>query len=290
MFADPHRDDAVDPILHADRGGGEGPDDLGAPIDDGSDDGAKRCPSCGDTFIPTATRCPDCDVELTSGDEPVTYTFLQGDSEAVEALRRLMEESAVPFELDDDELAVPGTHAVAADRVLDHLDRMLGIALDHGGEVEVLELYDWEDHELDLLEAHLRVARVPHTWDDDGFLLVAPDAVEEAEVVIDRVAHPHALEPDLDVGPVASPELLSDLFLAADAVRREPWNLQKVGELGRLAEAAEGAAPFGVDQNTWNLAVTAAGDAVAAADDGDGDEDEVRAQADRARALLRPLV
>ncbi len=279
MFVDRHDDE--------DDGGSETFDSDGGPPEE-----MKRCPSCGDRFIPTATRCPTCQVDLVGGDEPAVYTFLMADEGAVEALDRLMRESLVPYELIDDELIVPGTHVVAAERVLDLLDESLGVSVRHGTPVEVVELWDWEDHELDRLEAELRVARVPHLWDDDdGFLLVPPDHLAEAEVVIDRVAHPDALDPDDDPGPVSPPELMSDLFLAADALRKEPWNIQAVSALGVLAERATGTAPpFGVDPQTWNLAVTTAAQAVETSDDGEGDEDFVRAQAERVRAVLRPLV
>lgn len=251
----------------------------------------KRCPSCGDVFIPTATRCPTCEVDLVGGDEPVVYSFLMADDEAVANLERLMSESAVPFELADDELIVPGSHAVAAERVLDHLDQMLGVAVEYGTEVDAIELYDWEDHELDQLEAELRVARVRHTWDDDGALLVPPDHVAEAELVIDRVMHPHALAPDDDTGPAGPPELLSDLFLAADGVRKEPWNLHRIAQLRDAASRADDhAPPYGVDPATWTLAVRTAHEAVAASDDGSGDEDVVVGSAERVRAVLRPLV
>lgn len=294
MFVDDHEedDDGADDLIDGPGGGGD-PDEVltGLPGLEEDDAGTRRCPSCGDAFIPTATRCPDCGVELVGGDEPVVYTFLMADDEAVETLERLMRETVVPYELADDELVVPGTHAVAVERVLDHLDEMLGLAVHHGAEVEVIELYDWEDQELDLLEAELRVARIPHGWnDEDGSLQVPATAIAEAEVVIDRVVHPDALELDDDAA-VGSPELMSDLFLAADQLRKEPWNMQRVAELRSVVEHAVGsAAPYGVDQSTWNLAVTAAQDAVEASDDGAGEEEDVKGKAEQVRAILRPLV
>ncbi|HUW04065.1 MAG TPA: hypothetical protein VMW08_17055 [Acidimicrobiales bacterium] len=265
-------------------------DDGGADATTGDD--MKRCPSCGDHFIATATRCPTCQIDLVDGDEPAVYTFLMGDEEAVEALARLMRESQVPYDLVDDELIVSGTQGVATERVLDLLDEALGIAVEHGTPVEVVELWDWEDADLDRLEAELRVARIPHLWDDDdGFLLIPPAHLAPAEVVIDRVAHPDALDPDADPGPVGSPELMSDLFLAADALRREPWNLHAVTSLREVAaKAADSAPPFGVDATTWNLAVTTAIEAVETSNDGEGEDDAVKALAERVRAVLRPLV
>ncbi|MBK9179248.1 MAG: hypothetical protein IPM45_06665 [Acidimicrobiales bacterium] len=171
-----------------------------------------------------------------------------------------------------------------------------GEPTDDGFEL-VYDLGDLTDGERGELVARLAGAGVPHDWDDADSLVV--DAVDEAvvEQILDDVVHPDALPVVADAeggdgaDDEAGPELLSELFLAADRLRNDPEDHE--GVLGMVDAAAESAGhgpPFGVPERTWAAVVERAGALRAALETDDVDDEAIVAAADELRSLLRPLV
>jgi hypothetical protein len=196
-----------------------------------------------------------------------------------------------------------------------YLDRVLGqvreeaarpavAAEDGGGEAEGpqdeigYDLEGWDEVNRSVLFAALEADgirfRVTLPTDEDGEELIVAEA-DEARVdeIIDGIVGPDEGDDADGDGdrPAARPELLGELFVAADRLAREPDDSGAQRTLRDGAEAAvEGAPPFGVEKAWWR-AVGAQAGALAELFGAHGVEhDEVAAQAAALRDVLRPYV
>jgi hypothetical protein len=127
--------------------------------------------------------------------------------------------------------------------------------------------------------------------------MIHADDEQLADAVMDAVEYPDALaaedveEDDDGEGGGGGAELLSELFIAADVLQRDPTDTdawQRLGDV--LDESHPDSPPFGVDAAIWRD-VMERGEALEELLDADTlDEDAVIEHANQLRVRLRPLV
>ena len=188
----------------------------------------KLCPACGAEYVAGVTSCADCQVPLVDELPP----------------------AAVLGEESDEDL--------------------------------VYELNDWTADERAVLEMKLNGASIPHRWEygpDSGptnetafvasegttqrrawetayELVVRAEDEAAVDALLDEVEFPEELEAVQDEGDDGSDEanyaVMSDLFVAADRLQRDPGDVVAAGEFYLAAEPiAETPPPYGVEPQLW---------------------------------------
>lgn len=220
----------------------------------------KVCPSCQAEYIDVAVRCADCAVAL----------ILPGEAA--------------------DALETRGRAAEADD------------------EVE-FDLSEWTAEERARLAARLQTDGVAHRWEapfvdprslvptaaggvDRNLLVVPADDAETIDEILDEVEFPDALEPvtDVEADDEASYAVMSDLYVAADRLKRNPADSDAATDLVMAATNASSASvPYGVEIKLWEqVQVLAAGLAKALGED--ADDSDVAADSARLRDMLTRYV
>lgn len=140
------------------------------------------------------------------------------------------------------------------------------------------------------LEAEGVAFRIALPVDDPGGaeeLIVAEADEVRVDEIIDGIVEP---EGD-DDRPAARPELLGELFVAADRLAHDPTDAGAHRALRDGVEAAgEGAPPFGVEKAWWQAVVGQAGALVERFGAHGVGHDEIVDEATALRDLLRPYV
>lgn len=158
----------------------------------------------------------------------------------------------------------------------------------------VYEMDGWEPGERTALGQLLDAESIAHRWDGDD-LLVAEDAEERVDGLMDRVEFPDALEAataeDDDVDDEAVYAVMSDLFVAADRLADEhSVDVEMAGELVVASAAASAAeAPYGVEPASWKQ-VQQLAEGIVGALESEAEDDVVVREAASLRDLLRRMV
>ena len=183
------------------------------------------------------------------------------------------------------------TATACADCRVALVDEQTGDDLLDDDEALAYDLADWDEPQRAELVALLEADGIPYAWDGDELIVgVADDAAVEG--LIDGIDFPDALDPDdspeADVDTV--PDLLSDLFVAADRLQSNPEHTASVMAMLESAEAAPDLpVPFGIEPPAWEGVlelVTQLADALAE----DAEAPIVRHAAKTLRDTLRPFV
>ncbi|MBW8827744.1 MAG: hypothetical protein JF603_15545 [Acidobacteria bacterium] len=166
---------------------------------------------------------------------------------------------------------------------------LAGPVLAPGGDEVGYELDDWAGSRRDDLSKALADESIAHRW-EDAELVVAEDAADRVEVLIEMLDVEVVDEPDDDDGGgVDGAELLSALFVSADVLQSEPSNKAAVIELLEAVEAMPDRPPYGIDAEVWKTLLDEA-DAVADLLAEEAADEAVAAAARTLRASVRPLV
>jgi hypothetical protein len=170
------------------------------------------------------------------------------------------------------------------------LSGLPGEPLDAERDQVAYDLGEWDDEAVAVLEDRLAAAGIPYAW-DGAELFVYEDDEEAVDAVVDELAGD---ELPLDAGDeddAVDAELLGDVFVAADRLRRDPQDPDGVMTVLEEADRLDpGHPPYGLDRDDWHgvcerfaaLRDLLLADTV--------DEDAVVAGADELRRALRPYV
>lgn len=238
------------------------------------------CPVCGTEYAGWSVRCPSCgtalgaaaaDLDLTQvpDEEKVVYE-LGGWPLGVQAeAAQVMAESGVPHLWDDTDLVVHLDDEAQVDALLEEVEREAveqGLLepsgeADADGDAEIVyDLADWGEADRARLDTRLDEGGVPHVWEGTALVVAAADEAL-VEELLDAVEHPDALAPEPDDTAEAAEdevrhELLSDLFDAADRLKRDATDERAIDELAEvLAEADAARPPYGFPAAVWRTAV-----------------------------------
>ena len=154
------------------------------------------------------------------------------------------------------------------------------------------ELDDWPiDDRVDAAR-RLGEAGVPFRWEPGPALVVRQVDEPAVEQVLDDIetSGPSDEQVDADAAEADAQEAMSDLFVAADRLGRDPTDVRAAGDLVEAADTvAGGVVPYGIEPVAWaqvqEMAASVREELASGADD-----DVVAADAQALRALLRRFV
>lgn len=283
----------------------------------------KRCPTCGDLYLAAVDSCATCGTSLVavddaSADAPAAAgegndlpepTEVAGDRlqwaldswtmEGRRLLDGMLASADIPRAWQGATLVAPASVRDAVDGMVEVVargDARVGVddgtlaeldAAAEEGDTVGYEVSDWSSDALDRLEERLTASEVPYGWDADGDLVVATAHEKVVDGIFDALAGGSA---DGDDGPDAL-ETLSDLFLAADKLVRNPDDGAAARSLAATSAVVEDMVlPFGFAPGTWSSILEQAGELSRRIDAGDTEEEPVTEAAVRLRETLRDHV
>ena len=246
--------------------------------------------------------------------ESVHYDLAEWNLDQRAAVAEVFAEAEIPHAWVGNEVVVPTELEEVADQLLDRLEREFDIegggtssgvssaALDDAADDEITEyeLDEWNDGERSRLSELLASSGIPFRW--EGALLVTLtdfedtvdellDAVEAGDVtIVDATGSGRGTVSAGDSS--VSGETLTQMFLAAERLQRDPLDADGLAMLVRVIDDIEdGGAPFGVPLPAWRQAVELS-DQLADALAGSNFPDEIGAMevAKRLFVTLRPHV
>jgi hypothetical protein len=223
-------------------------------------------------------------------------------------LAAALADAEIPHGWDGTELVVPEDVEDAADLLIADVEARLGIpSADVDDEAFVpavpIELVDdadtteydlgeWEPGERQSLTHALTGARVPFRWEGAVVLVSTSDEAVVDALLDDIEAGEYADTATGDGAREAAPELLTQLFLAAERLRGNPLDPDGIEQLERVIEEIDpDLPPFGVTPRLWSDACELAEQVVDALVVEDGpDEEAAQEAAEQLHDLLRPSV
>lgn len=240
----------------------------------------------------------------------VHYDLAAWDFDQQAELAAAMAEADIPHAWEGTELVVPEALEEAADELIarveaelgiqsdplpDAGDRPLPIELADGVPTTEYDLGDWSAAEIDTVGSALADARIPYRWEDQ-VLLVATDDEGVVEALLDDIESGEYVEVGAPRDPssqdVAGAEALTDFFLAAERLQKDPIDADGIDHLRRATgESDPDVPPFGVTPKLWHRTCELADEIVDALVDDDGpDHDAAMRAAAQLHELLRPHV
>lgn len=220
------------------------------------------------------------------------WTFDQ-QAELAEALA----EASLPHAWDGVELVVPEIVEERVDQLFETLEQRLGpfpIGLAEGEPSTEFQLDEWAEAERAVLTTALVEAEVPHRW-EGSTVVVAEDAENSVDDLLDAIESGELFVAD-EAGADDPPDgVLTDIFLAADKLAKNPLDATARSTLIELAEVTDDKhPPYAFAPRTWQGVVAGVNkivDRVVADASGTGDESsDVIEYAQELRSLLRPYV
>ncbi|MFN8021985.1 MAG: hypothetical protein U0Q03_10700 [Acidimicrobiales bacterium] len=240
----------------------------------------------------------------------VHYDLAAWDFDQQAELAAAMAEADIPHTWEGTELVVPEELEDETDALIARVEAELGIEsapLSEAGERPVpielasgvptteYDLADWSAAEIDTVGAALADARIPFRWEEQ-VLLVATADEGVVEALLDDVESGEYVEVGAPRDPstqeVASAEALTEFFLAAERLSKDPLDADGIDHLRRATDESDpDVAPFGVTPKLWRRTCELADEIVDALVDGDvPDHDAAMDAAAQLLELLRPHV
>jgi hypothetical protein len=231
---------------------------LSDPYNQGEDEGLgitiSGLPGELDEPEPNAEAEPGRQPEAgDAGDVEVVYDLDDWSEIERGAVTDRLREAGIPHGWQGSVLHVAEADEAAVENILDIVEgeNEDALTLDATQDQVAYDLSDWDDDRLTALVDELDAARIAHGWDEDELFVYAADE-QAADELLDRVAHPHELPPEVDDGP-AGAELLGEVFVAADRLQHDPDNHEGTVSMLDLGHAVEGAEPpYGISRKEWD--------------------------------------
>jgi hypothetical protein len=159
--------------------------------------------------------------------------------------------------------------------------------LDPESEKVVYEVAEWSPEErADLVDA-LTEEGVRHVFDEMGDLIV--DAIDEdrVDLIVDELTDE---DEDDDEDAPAAADVLSELFLAADKLRKHPHDAKTIARaVEESTTVIAMSPPYGFERGVWAKIGLRAG-ALRNALEAEAEDEDVMAAAEELRDLLHPMV
>lgn len=201
-------------------------------------------------------------------------------------LRERLETLGVPHRWEGRTLVVAAANEAWVERVMDQVEEDLGV-LDEQGEQLAYDLAGWDDVNREQLFDLLDAEGIAFGMDGDELFVGAMDE-QRVDEVIDSI-----IGPEDGSAPVtqAGPEVMGEIFVAADRLSNVP--LDKEGALSLVASARATAGsnpPYGMDKVWWDGVLANADRLLRLLDVDEPDQDAVADEATALRDALRPYV
>jgi hypothetical protein len=202
-------------------------------------------------------------------------------------LRERLETLGVPHHWEDMSLGVAADDEAWVERIMDQVEDDLSLALDPDVTHVAYDLSEWDEPSRGLLMDVLEGEAVPYGIEGDELFVHDIDE-QRVDEMIEALVNPGE---EAAEAPAAGPEVMGELFVAADRRARDPADA--VGTLALIAAVRAGGsspAPYGMDEVWWEGVRAGADDVLALMDTALPDHDAVMAAAAALRELLRPYV
>ena len=234
------------------------------------------------------------DVDAPTDDpegEWLAYELHEWALESRVMLQQLLAADQVVHSWQGTTLMVHETLEEKIDALIDEVDDATNRRIEPGDEVVAFEMEGWSAELQGELIERLGATALPHEFDEDGDLVVREDDEEQVELVIDDLLA-RADELDLDeLDGLEANELLSDLYLACDRLRRDPHDADGVlGAVDAGRRLTEVRSPFGFSATSWKGFRSAAAALVELLEGDDGDDDDLRELAQQLRDALQRVI
>lgn len=220
-------------------------------------------------------------------DQP-SYELDAWSVESRELLDRLLTTNAIAHAWQGGTLTVAADDEEAVDALVEEVEATVLSDLDPTAEKVVYEVAEWSPEDRADLTDALADEGVRHEFDEMGDLVVEAIDEDRVDAIVDDLTDGEE-EDASDAPPVT--DVLSDLFVAADKLRRHPRDPRAITTAIDQATAAVGLpAPYGFDRRTWAQVGLRAGALRTALDTTEPDDDAVVEAAEELRTLLHPMV
>jgi hypothetical protein len=275
----------------------------------------KFCMQCAGEFIDTVDVCPDCDLELVAerpageldsgGDGQVHYELHEWAVESRVMLEQLLEAAGIRHAWAGTDLVASEAVEAKVDALIEQVEVTTLPTLDPDLPKLAYDVEDWSDEQQTLLMHALDDVGIAYEFDLDGALVVLEENEERVEAILDEIEFPDALPVDDGEGDEAdeadeaavegvesvdgieAAEVMSDLFVAADRLRKNARDADGVLTLVERAEiAGRLRLPYGFSRAAWGDIVV---QATAVKDLLEGDEADDETICEHAQVLRDTL-
>ncbi len=235
---------------------------------------------------PTAAG-PDDPTDPNPHGTELSYELDEWSTESRELLDRLLTTNDVTHAWQGGTLSVADDDEGLVDELIGEVEATLLPALDPQAEKVVYEVAEWSPEDRADLTDALVEEGVRYVFDDMGDLVVVAMDEDRVDTIIDELTDE---EDEADDGPVAT-DVLSELFVAADKLRKSPRDARAITDARDQAAAVIALPPpYGFERRTWAQVGLRAGALRKALEDDAPDDDVVVEAASELRDLLHPMV
>ena len=222
------------------------------------------------------------------GDDEITFELDEWNEPDRAVLAERLVTLGAPHHWEGTTLVIAQEDEAWVERIMDQVDEDLSTAPEEDDDEQVAyDLTDWDDESCIQLLDVLSAEESPYGLDGDELLVASSDEARVDEIV-DVITTPGAT---LRLGGPASFEAMSELFVAADVLSKDPTDNGATSSLVAGARAAaQSTAPYGMEPAWWDGVVARAGalaDLVAGLDP---DHDQIADLASALRNELRPVI
>ena len=253
----------------------------------------KFCLACEAEYTDWIITCSDCGaqlVESSSEDEPerVIYEVGTWPLKLQAAAAQAMAESGIPHEWVGADLAIMEEHEASVDTILDDVEKGAGLQKEAGVGELAYDLEDWSDAQRATIQQSLLSNSIPYRWEGDAGMVLVVRADDEDQVD-DLLDNAEFGDENADTG--MSPEVMSELFVSADQLRKDPNDGDAMDLLAtHLDTMALNVPPFGIESLVWKKIVESANGLSDTIVDEEASSEAVKAKAGALRDLLHPYV
>ncbi|WP_420451052.1 hypothetical protein [Ilumatobacter sp.] len=199
-------------------------------------------------------------IDFDPGDDSIVKVHYDLSSWRIDDRAELSEalaEAELPHHWDGDELVVPEAVEAEADAMFDHLEAELGpfpVVLDIDAASVEYGLDEWSAGDRRVLDAAMVESEIPHRWEQTT-LLVATDAEEAVDGLLDAIESGELSGPT-DEAHEPPDGALSDIFLAADRLAKDPFDARSRTTLIDLHEVIDPRhPPYALSPAVWTRTV-----------------------------------
>lgn len=205
-------------------------------------------------------------------------------------LRERLETLGVPHSWEELTLVVAAADDAWVERIMDQVEDDLSVSLDPDQEKVAYDLSLWDAQNREWLFSVLADEAVPFGVEDDELFVHAIDEVRVDEL-IESLIHPVADEGDAAPAAEAAPQVMGDLFVAADRLVHDPADHEgTLALIDAIRAAGPAGPPYGMDKVWWEGVLGNADELTVLLDSASRDDEAIIERATALRDGLRPYV
>lgn len=216
------------------------------------------------------------------------YELDEWSTESRELLERLLTTNEVNHAWQGGTLSVAADDQGMVEELIGEVEATLLPALDPDAEKVVYEVAEWSPEDRADLTDALVEEGVRYVFDEMGDLVIQAIDEDRVDTLMDDLTDGETEE--VDDAPMAT-DVLSDLFVAADKLRKSPRDAKAILAAREQAIAVIALPPpYGFERRTWAQVGLRAGALRALLEDESPDDETVTEAAEELRDLLHPMV